>query len=91
MTFLKESFSLLNLNIRRMNKNFENFKNFLPALEYNFSIIYFSETWPNDLDSCNQDYELPNYKNIHQLRNCSRGGGVSVYIHKKFTFKTRHD
>ena len=39
-----ESFSVLHLNIRSMNKNFENFKNILTGLKYNFSIIYFSET-----------------------------------------------
>ena len=62
---LSESFSVLHLTIRSMNKNFENFKYFLADLKYNFSIIYFSETRLNDLDSCNQGYELPNYKSIN--------------------------
>ena len=36
-----------------MNINFENFKDFLAGLKQ------------NDLDSCNQDYGLPNYKSIY--------------------------
>ena len=39
-----ENFSVLHLNIRNMNKNFENFKNIFAGLKYNFRIIYFSGT-----------------------------------------------
>ena len=74
-----------------MNKIFKNFKNFLADLKYNFSIIYFSDTWLNDLDSCNQGNVLPDYKSIHQIRNHSRRGGVSIYIHKNLSFKIKYD
>ena len=40
-----ESLSAMHLNIRRMNKNFEILTNFLVGLKYNFSVIFFSETW----------------------------------------------
>ena len=36
-------------------------------------------------------YELPNYKSIHQVRNCSKGGGVSIYLNKSLHFKLRPD
>ena len=36
-------------------------------------------------------YELPNYKSIHQVRNYSKGGGVSIYINKSLHFKLRPD
>ena len=81
----------LHLNIRSINKNFKNFKNFLTGLKYNFSIICFSETWLNDLDSWNQEYELPNYISIHQIWNHSWGDEVSIYIDQNFSFKIRHD
>ena len=36
-------------------------------------------------------YDLPNYKGIHQVRNYSKGGGVSLYINKSLNFKLRPD
>ena len=36
-------------------------------------------------------YELPNYKGIHQVRNYSKGGEVSLYINKSLNFKLRPD
>ena len=80
----------LHLNIRSINKNFENFK-FLSNLNFSFSIICFPETWLNDSNVDNSNYELPNYVSVHQIRNHYKGGGVSVYIHKNFEFKIRND
>ena len=85
------SVSVLHLNIRSINKNFDNFKLFLSSLNYCFSIICFSETWLNDRNVDNSNYKLPNYISIHQIRTHSRGGGVSIYIHKGFEFKIRND
>ena len=39
-----ENVSILHLNIRSTNKNFENFKKLLSNLNFSFSIISFSET-----------------------------------------------
>ena len=39
-----DTLSILYLNIRRIKKNFENFKFFLSSLSFDFSIIYFLET-----------------------------------------------
>ena len=38
--FLKDSFSVLNLNIRSMNKNFESFKEFYSKINFKFSIVF---------------------------------------------------
>ena len=54
----KGYFSILQLNIRSIKKDFEIFKSFLSSLDFTFSIIYFSETWCDDLD--NFIYDLPN-------------------------------
>ena len=62
---------------------------FLSNLNLSFSIICFSETWLNDSNVDNSNYELPNY--VHQIRNHCKGGGVSVYIHKNFEFEIRND
>ena len=64
---------------------------FLSNLNFSFSIICFSETWLNDSNVDNSNYELPNYVSVHQIRNHYKGGGVSVYIHKNFEFKIRND
>ena len=86
-----ENVSVLHLNIRSINKNFENCKMFLSNLNLIFSIICFSKTWLNDSNVDNSNYELPNYVSGHQIRNHYKGGGVSVYIHKNFEFKIRND
>ena len=86
---LSESFSVFRWNIRSMNKKLENFKDILTGLKYNLSIIYYLLLW--DYELCNQDYELPNHKNVYQIRNHSRGVGASIYINKNFRFKIRHD
>ena len=41
--FLKDSFSVLHLNIRRMNKNFKSFKEFCSTINFKFSILCFSK------------------------------------------------
>ena len=85
------SVSILHLNIRSINKNFDSFELFLSSLNYCFSVICFSETWLNDRNVDNSNYKLPNYSSIHQIRTHSRGGGVPIYIHKDFEFKIRND
>ena len=85
-------FSILDLNIRSIKKNFENFKMFLNSINFTFSIICFSETWLDETNSTeNSLYELPNYMSKHQVRSDRRGGGVSIYVHKMFDFKVRSD
>ena len=42
--FSKQPLSILHLNIRSINKNFEAFKQFYLSLNFNFSIVCFSET-----------------------------------------------
>ena len=75
----KTSVSILHLNIRSISKNFDNFKLFLSSLNCKFSIICFSETWLNDQNVDNSNYELPNYSSIHQVRPHSRGLCLNIY------------
>ena len=48
--FSKNSFSVLHLNIRSINKDFEAFTEFYSKLNYVFSVICFSETWAKGED-----------------------------------------
>ena len=82
-------FSILHLNIRSIKKNFDNFKKILCSLDFTFSVICFSETWFDKLDSFT--YDLPNYTSIDQKRSDRKGVGVSIYIHNSLNFINRPD
>ena len=69
---ISESFSILLLNIRSI-KKIETFKNFLFTLNFNFSIICFSETWLDETNTENSNYELPGYYSILRIRNNRKG------------------
>ena len=64
---------------------------FSSNLNFSFSLICFSETWLNDSNVDNSNYELPHCVSVHQIRNHYKGGGVSVNIHKNFEFKIKND
>ena len=87
---ISESLSILHLNIRSIKKIFETFKNFLSTLNYNFSIICFSETWLEETNNENSSYELPGYYSTHQIRNNRKGGGISIYIIDHIMVKQNH-
>ena len=44
------SFSVLHVNIRSMQKNFEKFQEFFKTLQFNFNAVRLSETWCDSLD-----------------------------------------
>ena len=91
-SYLKDSFSVLHLNIRSMNKNFESFKEFYSKIKFKFSIVCFSETWVGDISfSKNSNFELSGYKVLHQTRKSFKGGGVCVFVHENLSFKLRED
>ena len=75
-----ENVSILHLNIRRINKTFDKFKTFLLNLNFSFRIICFSETWLNDSNVDDANYELPNCVSVHQIINHYKGGGISIYL-----------
>ena len=47
--FLKDSFSVLHLQIRTMNRNFESFKEFYSTINFKFRIVCFSEPCVDDI------------------------------------------
>ena len=62
-------FHFLHINLRSINKNFENFKLFLSSSGFILSV--FSETWLYEITSSNKHisiYELPNHASIHKMR-----------------------
>ena len=58
-------FSLLHLNIRSINKHFEEFQLLLDNPSKQFSIIGLTETWLSQVT--NQPYALPGYETIDKI------------------------
>jgi len=70
--------SMLNVNIRSTNKNFDTFKDFLHSCNLNFNIIGLVETWLKDTP---HDYfQLDGFNLELTNRQNNRGGGVCIYI-----------
>ena len=76
------SFSVLHINIRSLQKNFEKFQEFFKTLNFNFSVVCLSETWCDDsLDSTkNSNYRLRGYKSFHQTRGGRKGRGLCIFF-----------
>ena len=75
--FLKDSFSVLHLNIRSMNKNFESFKEFYLTINFKFSIFCFSETWVGKIFfSNNSNFQLSGCEVLHQRKKTRNGRDV---------------
>ena len=73
--FTENSVSVVHLNIRSLNKNFESFAELYISLSFNFSIICFSETWSNDENLCkNSLFQLESHSFLHKNRKYRRGG-----------------
>ena len=87
---INDKFSLLHINSRSINKNFDSIETLLNSLNnFSFSVIGISETW---LNSNSPDiFNIPNYDMIQDDRKTGRGGGVALYIHCKFKHKIRKD
>ena len=84
--------SVIHLKIRRMKKNFENFKEFLKNLNANFSALCLSETlYESQDESRNSNYILSGYNCFHQYSKYHRGEGVCLFLRKWFCYKTKQD
>ena len=88
-SLLKNSFSVLHINIRSMNKNFEKLREYLSHVKGHFSIIALTETRCSDNKADeNSLWQLPNYRTIHQIRNSGqKGGGIALYVHNSLNYK----
>ena len=87
----KDNFSILHLNIRSLNANIDNFREFLGSLNGNFSVIVLTESWCDETANENSLLSLDNYYSVHQTRDNKKGGGICIYIHKQLEFKLRND
>ena len=84
-----QSFSVLHMNIRSMQKNLGSLENYLETLDHKFTAIGISESW---LKEYNVDrHVLDGYKAVHKYRPLRSGGGVSIFIQDSLEYFTRED
>ena len=79
-------FTIIPLNCRSLNANFDQFKELLRNLEYQIDVICLTETWLTD-DNCDL-FDIPNYASYFANRQNKNGGGAVIYVkntieHKK--------
>ena len=87
-----DSFLVLQINVRSMQKNFEKFQEFFKTLKFNFSAVCLSETWCDSIDSTkNSNYRLHGYKSFHQTRDGRKGGGLCIFLRNTLSYKIRSD
>ena len=87
-SFDPNAFSVLHLNIRSMNKNFENFKEFLKNVSVSFSAICLSETWFESQDeSQNSNYILSGYNFFIIIGNIAEEEECVFLLNNRFVAK----
>ena len=86
----KNSFSVLNCNIRSLSANFDNFVNMLSELHYPFSFIGLTETKIKSGHDPVMNCELPGYRFVSQP-SYSNAGGVGFLIRNEFECNQRID
>ena len=82
---LEQSLAISHVNVRSLNKNFEEFKLlYEDLLTEKFKIIGVSETW--NMTNSNM-FNLNFYALEFNCREIGRGGGVAAYIHSSVKYK----
>ena len=77
------TFPCIHFNCRSISRNFDSLKSFLSSIDFQSTAIGISETWLND-NSLLDLYMLDNYSFIANSRKSRRGGGVGLYLKKKY-------
>ena len=83
--FANLSFSVLHLNARSLVKNHKDLSHLLANINHKFSMLAITETWIKDDEPYDLNFDGYNFISNH----CSgrTGGGVSLYIDEKLTYK----
>ena len=86
-----KTFSVLRLNVRSLNRNFESLKELQATIEFDFKGICFTEICCTDDPRNHTLFNLENYISINQVMKHDRGGCICVFIHNSLTFEPRPD
>ena len=83
----KGDLSFIHFNARSLNKNFQKIKDSIEDLKLSFDIIAISETWA-ERDTID-GFTLNGYEAFHIVRGQIKGGGVALYVHRRFNCAIR--
>ena len=85
--------SLIHVNIKSMNSNFEKLHDRLLNCSNSLNIICVTETWSTDKDfKNNSNFHLPTFGFIHQQRETGKKvGGILIYLKNYIKFKIIED
>lgn len=86
----KDNFSLFHINIRSLNRNFEDLQNYLGLLNINFTTIALTETWLKDSQDSSY-FAISGYNFEHKNRTNKLGGGVGLFIKSGVSYRIRED
>ena len=79
-----DSFLVLQINVRSMQKNFEKFQEFFKTLKFNFSAVCLSGTWCDSIDSTKiRTIGFMDINPFIKLEMVAKEEG-SVFFHEKF-------
>lgn len=78
----KYALKLLQVNIRSMDKNFDDFLLIFARLNISFDIIIFSECWINENSTIKQ---IDGYISYNTKKYINKSGGVIVYVNNKWS------
>ena len=81
--------SLFHLNVRSLQKHFDDVEYYITNLQITFDIIAMSETWLTN-SNC-ELFNLSGYTHVYQCRNDRIGGGVSIFINHRWNYVIRED
>ena len=85
-----DTFSVMHLNIRSLNCNFDNFRFLTDTSSHTkFSVIGLTETWLTHESACL--YSLPGYDFVENSRINRKGGGVALYVNQNFDYFIHSD
>jgi len=77
IVFGGNSFNIIHMNIRSVNRNLDEFLLCLTNFKTKFSVIVLTETW---LSSSSDWLDIPGYLAFHSIRESKAGGGVSILV-----------
>ena len=84
-----QTFNLLHVNCRSINKNFKGLTNLLHGISQELSVVAISETW---LNATNEDcFSICGYNYASKIRIGRDGGGVGMYINNALVYCVRED
>ena len=75
-------FSVIHVNIRSLNANGNDLNVYLSLLNLKFDVVCLSETWVKE-GECVDNF-FPNHYCFYSSRCDRRGGGVAIFVNKKF-------